>query len=93
MEDEGRLTFDFGGAGFGLQAFLTTFSNEDMLAFLHLAKRSHSRRETRGRDDTGNCHFLGPRSHALLGITFLLWKSPLCRPRLGFSLDSCYTIR
>jgi hypothetical protein len=23
-------TFDFGGAGFGLQAFLTTFSNEDI---------------------------------------------------------------
>jgi hypothetical protein len=26
----GGLTFAFGGAGFGLQAFLTTFSNEDI---------------------------------------------------------------
>ena len=35
-----ELTFAFGGAGFGLQAFLTTFSNEDICerpTFLYLA--------------------------------------------------------
>jgi hypothetical protein len=29
-KERGALTFDFGGAAFGLQAFLTTFSNEDI---------------------------------------------------------------
>ena len=28
--ESGELTFDFGGVGFGLQAFLTTFSKEDI---------------------------------------------------------------
>lgn len=29
-EKQGVLTFDLGGVGFGLQAFLTTFSKEDI---------------------------------------------------------------
>ena len=42
MAEIGGLTFDFGGAGFGLHAFLTTFSKED-ISVLRRANEPHSR--------------------------------------------------
>jgi hypothetical protein len=36
------LTFAFGGAAFGLQAFFTTFSNEDMTRQPFKLKLTHS---------------------------------------------------